>query len=54
MFDLIYDEDIVREDVFWLWKKEGYEEGHFLSAFSLKGFFEWLAETDSFDSDLCR
>lgn len=46
LFDLLYDEDIIREDVFWKWKDDKREDGHAISALSLKGFFEWLNEAD--------
>ena len=41
-FDMFYDEDIIREDVFLKWRKEGKEEGHGISELSLRSFFEWL------------
>ncbi len=47
IFDFLYDEDIVREDVFWQWKENVREEGHQICAFSLKGFYEWLSEADN-------
>jgi len=43
---MFYDEDIIRESVFWTWKKEAREEGHAISARSLKSFFDWLSEPD--------
>ena len=46
LFDLLYDEDIIREDVFFKWKSEVREDGHAISALSLKGFFEWLNEAE--------
>lgn len=46
LFDMFYDEDIVSEGIFWQWKKEAREEGHAISALSLKAFFEWLSESD--------
>ena len=47
IFDLFYDEDIIREEVFWKWKSEDKEEGHGISVLSLKTFFDWLSETDN-------
>ena len=46
LFDMFYDEDIISEGVFWKWQKEAREEGHAISALSLKGFFDWLSEPD--------
>ena len=46
LFDMFYDEDIIAEYVFWTWKKEAREEGHAISALSLKSFFDWLSEPD--------
>lgn len=46
LFDIFYDEDIISENVFWKWEKEGREEGHAISVLSLKSFFEWLSEPD--------
>ena len=46
LFDMFYDEDIISEGVFWTWKKEAREEGHAISALSLKSFFDWLSEPD--------
>merc|ERR1712127_206146 len=34
LFDILYDEDIIIENVFWKWKKEVREEGHAISALS--------------------
>ena len=47
LFDMLYDEDIISESVFWDWKKEAREEGHAISSLSLKVFFEWLSEADT-------
>ena len=47
LFDLFYDEDIIREEVFWDWKENVKEEGHVISSFSLKGFYELLKEADT-------
>jgi hypothetical protein len=44
---MFYDEDIISESVFWTWKKEAREEGHALSALSLKSFFDWLSEPEA-------
>jgi translation initiation factor 4G len=44
MFDLMYDEDIIREEVFYTWRDDVREEGHQISALAVKGFFEWLEE----------
>jgi len=46
LFDMFYDEDIISEGVFWTWKKEAREEGHAISALSLKSFFDWLSEPE--------
>ena len=46
LFDMFYDEDIISEGVFWKWNQEAREEGHAFSALSLKGFFDWLSESD--------
>jgi hypothetical protein len=43
---MFYDEDIISEGVFWKWKNDPREEGHAISALSLKGFFDWLSEPD--------
>jgi translation initiation factor 4G len=47
IFDLLYDEDIINESVFYKWKTEVREEGHAISVLSLKAFFEWLSEVDA-------
>lgn len=46
---MLYDEDIIREDVFWKWKTEVREDGHAISARSLKGFYDWLNVADNDD-----
>ena len=46
IFDILYDEDIIRENVFYKWKDETREEGHAISVLSLKSFFDWLSESD--------
>jgi hypothetical protein len=51
LFDLFYDEDIIREDMFWKWKELDKEEGHAVSVLALKGFFEWLQETEADQAD---
>ena len=50
LFDMLYDEDIINESIFWEWKKEAKEEGHAISALSLKVFFEWLSEAEPSES----
>jgi len=50
LFDMLFDEDIISESIFWQWMKEPREEGHAISALSLKIFFEWLSETDANES----
>ena len=47
IFDLLYDEDIIREDVFWRRKEDEREQGHAIWALSLKVFFDWLSEADN-------
>ncbi|CAF0929985.1 unnamed protein product [Brachionus calyciflorus] len=47
IFDLMYDEDIVREDVFLTWRTEDREEGHGICVLSLKAFFDWLTDADN-------
>jgi len=55
IFDLLYDEDIINEAVFWAWqsdnpwawKSDVREDGHALSVLSLKAFFEWLSEVET-------
>ena len=47
LFDLLYDKDIIREDVFWKWKSEVREDDHAISALSLKGFYDSLNEADN-------
>lgn len=47
LFDMLYDEDIISEGIFWQWKKEAREEGHAISVLSLKVFFDWLSEGDT-------
>lgn len=47
---MLYDEDIIREDVFHKWKQDVREEGHAISVLALKGFYEWLSEADSNDA----
>ena len=47
IFDLLYDEDIINESVFWQWKKDEREEGHAIATLSLKAFFDWLSEADT-------
>ncbi|CAF1069214.1 unnamed protein product, partial [Brachionus calyciflorus] len=44
IFDLMYDEEIVREDVFLTWRTEDREEGHGICVLSLKAFFDWLTD----------
>jgi len=39
IFDMLYDEDIISEDVFRLWQNTDREEGHAISVLSLKAFF---------------
>ena len=46
ILDLLYDEDIINEIVFWAWKSDDREKGHALSVMSLKSFFEWLSEAE--------
>lgn len=46
LFDMFFDDDIISEAIFWQWMKEPREEGHAISALSLKIFFEWLSESD--------
>ena len=43
---MLYDEDIISKGVFWKWKNNIKEEGHGISALSLKGFYDWLSEPD--------
>ncbi|RNA30881.1 eukaryotic translation initiation factor 4 gamma 1, partial [Brachionus plicatilis] len=47
IFDLLYDEDLIREEVYFKWKNEDKEEGHAISVLSLKQFFEWLSDPDN-------
>lgn len=47
LFDLLYDEDIIVEEVFWQWKEDVREDGHAISELSLKAFFDWLKEADA-------
>jgi hypothetical protein len=47
IFDMLYDGDIISEDVFRLWQNTDREEGHAISVLSLKAFFEWLEETET-------
>jgi hypothetical protein len=47
IFNMLYDEDIISEDVFRLWQTTDREEGHTLSVLSLKAFFEWLDEAEA-------
>jgi hypothetical protein len=42
----MYDEEIIREEVFLAWKNDEREEGHQISALALKAFFEWLSEPE--------
>ncbi|CAF0757292.1 unnamed protein product [Brachionus calyciflorus] len=42
IFDLIYDEDIVCEDVFQAWRAEDREKDHGICTNSLRTFFDWL------------
>jgi len=50
LFDMLFDEDIITEAIFWQWMKEPREEGHAISALSLKIFFEWLSEAENNES----
>ncbi len=50
LFDILFNEDIISEAVFWQWMKEPREAGHNISAFSLKVFFERLSETNATES----
>lgn len=43
VFRLLYDQSIINEDLFLKWKRDEREEGHAISVFSLKAFFEWLS-----------
>ena len=47
LFDLLCDEEVIREDVFLKWRAEVREDGHIISVLSLKGFFEWLSEAEA-------
>jgi hypothetical protein len=44
LFDILYDENIIIEAVFWTWKWEAREEGHAISTLALKPFFDWLCD----------
>ena len=48
---MLYDEDIINETVFWRWQSDVREEGHAISALSLKAFFEWLSEADGVNDE---
>jgi hypothetical protein len=44
---MLYDEDIISEEAFRQWQRTDREEGHAISALSLKAFFDWLDETEA-------
>ena len=47
IFDSLYDEDIISEEAFRSWQVTEREEGHRISALSLKGFFDWIDEAEA-------
>ena len=48
---MFFDEDVISEAVFWKWKSDFREDGHAISALSLKAFFEWLSEADGVNDE---
>ena len=44
MFEIFYTEALISEDIFWKWKEDPVQDGHMLSVYMLKDFFEVLFE----------
>ena len=43
MFNLVYDSEVVNEDEFYFWEREGTEQyGRGNAIMSVQSFFEWL------------
>lgn len=47
IFNILYDENIISEDVFWLWKREAQNKRHSMSIRLLESFFEALLLQES-------